>query len=242
MSETIEKLGAGEAVIDADDTDALVLASETSLEKIRSRRAILHHLALPLVLLFVALIGGIRFSGIDGGIVFLNPALICLVFAAALVILFFRTGLVRLDGWISERFSLVRNISNGITLTALFFASVQVFNSLLPEQGLPFWIVSFCVFWTLWNNLFAELDNRKMLRSLTAMFTLAFAVKYLLLANLVKPANAGWVSSIINSPGQTAATWLLELPQFAPATGYVQFFTLALFVIALYFVPPTLDD
>lgn len=242
MSETIEKLDDGEIVIDVDQADSLVRAGETSPEKIRSRRAVLHHVTLPLVLLFVSLIGGIRFSGTDGSIVFLGPALICLVFAASLVILFFRAGLIRLNGWVSERFTLLQNLSNGITLAALFFASVQVFNSLIPEQGLPFWIVSFCVFWTLWNNLFAQLDSRKLLRSLTAMFVLAFAVKYLLLANLAKPANEGWISSLINSPGHTAATWLLDLPQFAPATGYVQFFTLALFVIALYFVPRTIGD
>jgi hypothetical protein len=242
VSETIEKLEAGDVVIDADQADSLMLASETSPEKIRSRRAVLHRVALPLVLLFVALIGGIRFSGTDGSIVFLGPALICLVFAAALVILFFRAGLIRLHGWVSERFTLLQNLSNGITLAALFFASVQLFNSLIPEQGLPFWIVSFFIFWTLWNNLFAELDSRKLLRSLTAMFTLAFAVKYLLLANLAKPSNEGWVSSMINNPGQTAATWLLDLRQFAAATGYLQFFTLALYVIALYFVPRSIDD
>src|SRR5688500_10967233 len=209
MNGTIEKQDAGEIIIDAEATDALVPTTETSPDKIRARRAVLYHIALPMVFLFVALIGGIRFSGIDGALVFLGPALVCLVFAAALVVLFFRAGLIRPDGWISDRFSLVQNLSNGTTLAALFFASVQLFNSLIPEQGLPFWIVSFCIFWTLWNNLFAELDSRKLLRSLTAMFTLAFAVKYLLLANLAKPANEGWISSVINNPGQTAATWLL---------------------------------
>jgi hypothetical protein len=213
-----------------------------SIAKIRSRRALLNHVALPLLLLVVALFGGIRFSGMDGSIVFLRPALICLVFAAGLIVLFLRAGLISLDGWVSERFSVAQNVSNGITLAALFFAAVQLFNSILPEQGLPFWIVSFCVFWTLWTNLFAELDGRKLLRSLTAMFVLSFAVKYLLLANLAKPGNEGWFSSIVNNPTQAAATWLLDLPQFAAATGYLQFFTLAFFVIALYFIPRAIED
>jgi hypothetical protein len=192
--------------------------------------------------LLVALLGGIRFSGRDGAIMFLPPALICLFFASALTVLFFRAGLIELQGWVSERLSLVENFSNSVTLAALFFASAQLFNALLPEQGLPFWIVSFCVFWTLWNNLFAALNGLKLLRSLTAMFVLAFAVKYLLLANLAKPGSEGWLSSLINNPGQTAATWLLDLPQFDPATGYVQFFTLALFVVSLYFVPRGGED
>ena len=211
-------------------------------QAVENRRAALLNIGLPILLLFVGTLGGIRFSAIDGSIMFLAPPLICLVFAAALMILILRSGLVRLDGWISEKFSLTQNIIDGITLAALFFASVQVFNSLLPEQGVPFWIVSFCFFWTLWTNLFADLDTKKLLRSLASVFCLAFVVKYLLLANLTKPANEGWISSVINNPGQTAFTWLLDLPQFSAGTGYLQFFTLALFVIALYFLPPSIEE
>ena len=65
-------------------------------------------------------------------------------------------------------------MANGAVLVTLFFASAQIFNSLLPEQGLPFWIFAFCFFWTLWNNLFADFDTRKLLKSLGAMFGLAF--------------------------------------------------------------------
>jgi len=242
MSQAIDKahrdaLETGEA-----GNDALAFAEEASIEIVRNRRAIVHHILLPFLFLLVALLGGIRFSGRDGSILFLGPALVCLFFASALLTLFMRSGLIDLQGWISERFTLTANLSNGITLAAMFFASAQLFNSLLPEQGLPFWIVGFCVFWTLWNNLFAELNSFKLLRSLTAMFVLAFAVKYLLLANLARPGNEGWLSSLINNPGQAAATWLLDLPQFDAATGYVQFFTLTLFVVALYFVPKKIED
>jgi hypothetical protein len=234
VSETIEKLN--------ESNDAIIVAETISPERVRARRATMNHIVLPSMLLLVALLGGIRFDGADGSILFLRPALVCLVFAAGILILFFRAGLIDVRGWISERSPMLKNIANGVTLLALFFATVQLFNSLLPEQGLPFWIVAFCFFWTLWTSLFAELDAKKMLRSLTAMFALGFAVKYLLLANLAKPANEGWISSIISDPGKTAATWLLDLPQFSPATGYLQFFTLAIFVIALYFIPRTIED
>lgn len=242
MSDSTERTDSQSGVLPPRRSEAVVRSESASMESIRSRRAMLHHIALPMLLLTVVLLGGIRISGRDSSILFLSPALICLFFAAALITLFLRTGLIDLNGWVSERFSLIQNLSNGITLTALFFASVQLFNSLLPEQGLPFWLVSFCVFWTLWTNLFSELNNLKLLRSLTAMFVLAFAVKYLLLANLTKPGNDGWLSSLINNPGQAAATWLLDLPQFGAATGYLQFFTLALFVIALYFIPRSVEN
>ena len=76
-------------------------ALEVSDRVLESRRAAVNHIALPLLLLFVALIGGVRFSGNDGSVLFVAPALICLVFAAALMILFFRASLVRVDGWVS---------------------------------------------------------------------------------------------------------------------------------------------
>ena len=242
MSERIETIEQPADNLEIPDKDSIVPVEQSTLERIKSRRAAVYHIALPMLLLLVVFLGGIRFSGRDGSIIFLPPALICLFFAAAVMVLFLRTGLIELQGWLSERRSLVGNISGIVVLAALFFASVQLFNSILPEQGLPFWIVSFCVFWTLWNNLFAELNSLKLLRSLTAMLVLAFAVKYLLLANLSKPGNEGWLSSLINNPGQAAATWLLDLPQFDAATGYVQFFTLACFVIALYFIPRTIED
>ena len=236
MSES-EVVKTDDAIV-VDDREALQISDRV----LENRRAAINHIALPLLLLFVALIGGIRFSGTDGAVLFVTPALICLVFAAALMILFFRAGLVRIDGWVSERFAITQNLSNAVTLAALFFASVQLFNSLIPEQGLPFWIISFCFLWTLWNNLFADLDTKRLLRSLAAVFSFAFVTKYLVLANLAKPANDGWISSIINNPGQTAMTWLLDIPQFSAATGYLQFFTLAIYVIALYFLPPTIEE
>src|SRR5690606_7405616 len=112
-------------------------------------RAVLTYLALPALFLFVALLGGLRLSGADGSFIFIRPALVCLVFALVLVVLFVRNSLVRLDGWFSETAPVFTNIANAVVVASLFFASVQIFNSLIPEQGLPFWVVSFCFFWVL---------------------------------------------------------------------------------------------
>ncbi len=228
------------AVADADKAIIVVdpLPTETEIR----RRTLLRHLILPISLLVVTLLGGIRFDGTDGSMLFLRPALICLVLAAGLVMLFFRGGMIRFAGWISERFSILKNIVNGITFAALFGASVQIFNSLIPEQGLPFWVISFCFVWTLWNNLFADFETKKLLKSLGAMFGMAFAVKYLLLANLTAPAEQSWLSAIFENPAQTAFSWLLDLPRFGAATGYLQFFTLSIFVLSLYFFPQTTEE
>jgi len=163
--------------------------------------------------------------------------LVCLILAAILLILFFRANLIRVNDWFSEDFSLMTNTANALVLFTLFSASVQVFNALLPERGLPFWIIAFCFFWTLWNNLFAEFDTKKLLKSLGALFGIAFVSKYLILANLTAPTSENWLRGLLENPAQETLTWLLDLPRFSAGTGYIQFFTLALYLIGLFLFP-----
>lgn len=211
----------------------------TDERQAENRRLYLQYIFLPVVFLTSALLGGLRLSGADGSFIFLKPSLLCLVFAVILLALFFRAGLISVSGWFSENFPVIKNIANGAVLLSLYAATTQLFNSLIPEQGLPFWIVAFCFFWTLWNNLFADFDVRRLLRSLGALFGLAFVVKYMLLANLTAPAEQSWLRSIIENPAQGAFTWLLDLPRFSPGTGYIQFFAVALYLFGLFLLPST---
>ena len=93
-------------------------------------------------------------------------------------------------------------------------------------------------FWTLWNNLFAEFNTKRLLQSLGGLFGLAFIIKYLLLANLVAPTSDSWWQSILQNPTQQAFTWLLDLPKFSSGTGYIQFFTLIFYLIGLFLLNP----
>ncbi len=194
------------------------------------------YIVLPFVFLTVALLGGVRLSA-DSGLIFVRPALICLILASILLFLYTRSGLIRINTWVGEQYSLGQNISNGILLLTLFAATTQLFNSLLPEQGLPLWVVGFCFFWSLWNSLFADLDAKKLLRSLGGLFGIAFVVKYLLLANLTATEDAGWLRGMLENPGQEVMTRLLELPRYSAGTGYIQFFTAALYLLGLYLLP-----
>ncbi len=203
----------------------------------KNQKYYLLYFVLPCIFLTAALLGGLRFSGLDGSFIFLKPALFCLIFASVMLVLFFRSGLIQLDGWFSESFAMTKNAANAVVLLTLFAATVQLFNSLLPEQGLPFWIVAFCFFWTLWNNLFADFDTKKLLQSLGGLFGLAFVVKYLILANLTAPASESWLRSIIENPARETFTWLLDLPRFSAGTGYIQFFTVVLYLIGLFLLP-----
>lgn len=210
-------------------------------QKSKTRNQILY-IFLPLIFLTVTLLGGWRFRAADNAFLFLKPALICLIFAAFLLVLFFRARLLQVDGWFSEDFSSLKNIAHGGVLLTLFTASTQIFNSLIPEQGLPFWIVAFCFFWTLTTNLFAEFETKKLLKSLGALFGIAFITKYLILAYLTAPVSESFWRGILENPTQEFFTWLFDLPRFATATGYFQFFAVIFYLVGLFLLPNKLQD
>jgi len=114
----------------------------------------------------------------------------------------------------------------------IFFASAQAFNSVLPEGGLFHWLFSFFFLWTLWNNQFSSFDARRLLRSLTILFGTAFVLKHILLASLYS-AEGGWFKRVAGTLLQGVTLGTLETPTFAPVTGYIAFFTLALYIAGL---------
>ncbi len=221
-------------LLEADDV-RIAVSEKPSFAK--QQRATLTYFILPTIFLTVTLLGGLRLGSLDNAFIFLKPALICLVFAAVLSVIFLRAGLIELAGWFNEDLTTLKNVANAAVLLTLFSASTQIFNSLLPEKGLPFWVVGFCFMWTLWNNLFADFDIKKLLRSVGALFGMAFVVKYLVLANLTAPDSSGWLQRIFENPAKEAFTWMLDLPRYSSGTGYIQFFAAALYLIGLYLTP-----
>ncbi|MGI8469324.1 MAG: hypothetical protein ACR2N3_12815 [Pyrinomonadaceae bacterium] len=217
-------------------------ASKNEKQKPNLQSAYRNYLLVPVIFLVVTLLGGLRLDAATNAFLFLKPALVCLIFAAVLLLLFFRGGLLKLDGWFSENFSTVKNIANAAILFTLFTASTQIFNSLLPERGLPFWMVSLLFFWTLWNNLFSVFDAKRLLQSLGGLFALAFVVKYLILASLSFANDATWTQKILESVMKEASFGLIDLPKFADGTGYIQFFTLVFYLLGLFLLKPRMDE
>jgi hypothetical protein len=58
-----------------------------------------------------------------------------------------------------------------------------------------------------------------------------------MLANLAAPAGDGWLRSWMQNPTKEAFTWFLDLPRYAAGTGYIQFFTVILYLIGLFLTP-----
>ncbi len=187
---------------------------------------------LPFIFLTVALLGGLRISSDDRALIFFPPPLITLVLAVMLMLLFVRGRLIELRSMISSDNPPFENASSIWLLLTLFFASAQAFNSVLPESGLLHWLFSFFFLWTLWNNQFSSFDARRLLRSLVVLFGTAFILKHMLLASLYAP-DGSWLKRITGALVQGVALGTLEAPSFAPATGYISFFSLALYVVGL---------
>lgn len=197
-------------------------------------RQILHFMVLPSLLLTVVLLGGLRVDADTKQLVFLPPPLVTLLMAALLGSLFVRAGTLELNRWLAIDQPLLKNLSHLLTLLALFFASAQAFNSVLPESGLLHWMFSFFFLWTLWTNQFSAFDTRRLLRSLIVLFATAFVLKHLLVSGFYG-GDKGWLSRLA---GVALHGVSITGPSFAPSTGYISFVALALYVCALLLMSP----
>jgi hypothetical protein len=201
-------------------------------------QTLLRSLVLPTVFLTVTALGGLRVSAEEtSAFVFIAPPLVTLVLAVLLMLLFARGGLLQISRWLSGEHSPLSNATHFLTLTTLFFASAQAFNAVLPERGLFHWLFAFFFLWTLWQNQFATFDARRLLRSLAALFGTAFVLKHMLLASLYAP-ESNWVQRIAGVLLEGISLGTVDAPRFAPATGYIAFFALALYVAGLILLPP----
>ncbi len=207
----------------------------------RSRnQALVAHILLPILFLTVSLLGGLRVNAADRAFIFIPPPLITLILALLLMLLFVRGRLIELQRWITSANPPLTNIAHIWMLITLFFASAQAFNSALPERGLLHWLFSFFFLWTLWNNQFSSFDPRRLLRSLVVLLGTAFVLKHILLASLYE--EGGWLKRVTAVLLQGMTLGSLDVPTLAPATGYISFFALALYVGGLLLLAFTPQD
>ena len=178
-------------------------------------RALVHDVLLPTIFLTVALLGGLRVSALTGAMVFVAPPLVTLILASMLLVLFARAGAIEFGRWLSNENPLLANVSHTLTLAALFFASAQSFNSVLPEAGLLRWMFSFFFLWTLLNNQFSSFDARRLLHSLAALFGLAFLLKHMFLSSLYAPGG-GWLRRLAGAVLEGITLGTIDTRALAP--------------------------
>lgn len=203
-------------------------------------KEVLRYIILPLIFLTVALAGGVRFTAELQELRFIAPQLISLILAVFVMIVFVRGGLVQLDDYTGEDRGLIENASGLVRLAAIYFATAQVFNAVTPERGLLNFFFNLFYFLIFWNNLFVVFNPARLTKSLAVVLGASFALKYLILADLFAPTES-WAKYALQKLMQTASLGALEFEVFAPATGYLAFVTVALYILGLYLIAPRVD-
>jgi hypothetical protein len=188
---------------------------------------------LPALLLTVAWLGGVR---VAERIALVPPPLFALVLGLLLLGVLVKSGALAPDRLMHPSRRALANVNGLVVIVATFFASVQVFNLITPEAGLPRLVCNLFLLVLLFNTLAASPDRVRVLRSLMVIVGFAFVMKFIVLAALSDPAG-GTLKRVllVMLEGLTLGT-LTQVP-FHPATGYLAFFTIVAFMIALALLP-----
>lgn len=190
-------------------------------------------IALPLVFLTVALLGGLR---IADRVALLPPPLFALVLSVLLLGLLVRCGALAPDRLIHASRSTLANLNGLIVLLAAFLASAQAFNVATPESGAPRVLFNLVFLVLLANTIAASPDRVRVLRSLLVIFGSAFIVKFIVLAALSNPAEGLFTRALrVLFEGVTLGS--VTQGVFHPATGYIAFCTLMLYLCGLVLLP-----
>lgn len=185
---------------------------------------------LPLIFLTVTLLGGLR---IADRVTFAPPPLFALVLAMLLVAVLVRARALAPERLVNGSRTGLENLNGVAVVLALFAASAQAFNLATPSAGLPLVLFDAFLFVLLLNTLVAAPDALRVLRSLMVIFGSAFLLKFVVLAAISDPAH-GRLNRVLQIllEGVTLGTLTQEV--LHPASGYVAFFTLLLFLIGLF--------
>jgi len=188
---------------------------------------------LPVAFLSVALLGGVR---IAGRVALLPPSLFSLVLAMMLVAVLVSKGALAPERLMNAGRSGLANTSGFAVLITLFAASAQAFNLITPETGLPRLLFSVFLLTLLLNTLVSGADRVRTLRSLAVVFGSAFILKFIVLASL-SDQTGGRLKRMLLVLLEGVTLGALTQDVMKPATGYLAFFTLALFLAALAMLP-----
>jgi hypothetical protein len=188
---------------------------------------------LPLALLTVVLIGGIRLTS---PVAIVPPTLFSLVLGTVLLAVFAQSGVVDVSALVHPNRPPWANVNGLLVLITLFAAGAQVISRLTPDAGLPALAVSVLFFVTLLQLGAAALDRERCLRVWAVTLLSAFVVKFVVLAALAGPADRTLARALqVLVDGLTFGS--LTAPAERPAAGYLAFAMLGVYSFALVLLP-----
>jgi hypothetical protein len=189
---------------------------------------------LPLMFLTVGLLGGVR---VADRVALLPPPLFALVLGVLLLGVLFKSGALAPDRLVNPSRPALANANGLVVVVTAFLASVQALHLVTPEAGLPRLLFDVFLLVLLLNTLAAAPDRARVLRSLMVILGSAFVLKFVVLAALSDP-EGGVLKRVLLAALEGLTLGTLTQAPLHPATGYLAFFTLVLFLIGLAMLPP----
>lgn len=188
---------------------------------------------LPLLFLTVAFLGGMQ---LGARVTFVPPPLFSLVLAMLLVALLVRSGALAPDALVNSERPPLANANGLLLLLVLFAATAQAFHLATPASGLPLVLFDTFLFVLLVNTLTAAPDRLRVLRSLMVILGSAFILKFVVLAALSDPAG-GRLKRVLQLLLEGITLGSLTQDPMRPASGYIAFATLVLYLFGLALLP-----
>jgi len=188
---------------------------------------------LPVLLLTVALLGGLRPGS---AVVLMPPSLFSLILGVLLAGVLVQSGaFVPLRVMNASRTALA-NLNGGVLVAALLVAAAQMFSLLTPDAGLPRVLFSVYFLVLMINTMAASPDRVRVLRSLAVTFGAAFVLKFIVLDALSDPAG-GRLTRLLQVLFEGVTLGTLSQDAQHPAAGYVAFAAIFIFLAALALLP-----
>jgi hypothetical protein len=188
---------------------------------------------LPLMLLTVALAGGLR---IGARVELLPPSLFSLILALIAMSALVRSGALAPVRLMNAGRGALANLNGLVVLVALGAATAQAFALVTPDWGLPRVTFSAFFFILLLNTHAASPDRPRLLRSFVVILGAAFILKFVVLVALSDPAQ-GRLARVLQVLFEGVTLGTVAQPVYRPATGYTALLTLLLYLAALALLP-----
>jgi len=195
------------------------------------------YIVAPVLFLTVALTAGIRFQIGTNAFQFIYPPLVSCIIGALATVLLLRCAVFGIAESRDEDQGLLDSASRLVLVAAVYLSTVQIFSAVTPERGLLSLFFNLFYLLILINDLFVVFNPKRLAGALAAVLVVSFLLKYLLLADLFAPSSS-WGKYIFQELVKAGSLGALDQEPFAPATGYLAFFSVALYVLGLYLIAP----
>jgi hypothetical protein len=190
-------------------------------------------IGLPVLFLTIALSGGFRLTG---QVRLVAPSLTALILAVLFLGVLIRAGGISTSALLHGDRTAAENMSGAVVLATLFAATSQALNLLIPDVGLLHAVFAIFIFCQLLTISAARTDRAGSLRSIVVLFGSLFVLRFILVEALYS-SSGSTLNRVLRTLLSGATLGGITYEPNAPATGYVAFFTLALYLVGLLLLP-----